>query len=94
MYLDLMAHWDRALPGKILHVQHEEVVENLEASVRRLLDFCGLDFEPACLDFYRTRRDIHSASSEQVRQPLNRQGLDQWRHFEPWLGPLKTALAQ
>jgi hypothetical protein len=82
------------LPGKIQHVQHEQVVLDLEANVRRLLDFCGLDFEPGCLDFHTTRRDIHSASSEQVRQPLNRQGLDQWRHFEPWLGPLKAALAQ
>jgi tetratricopeptide (TPR) repeat protein len=94
LYLEVMAHWDRALPGKILHVQHEQVVLDLEANVRRLLDFCGLDFEPGCLDFHTTRRDIHSASSEQVRQPLNRQGLDQWRHFEPWLGPLKAALAQ
>ncbi len=93
MYLRLMAHWDEVLPGKILRVQHEEVVEDLEASVRRILDFCGLDFEPACLEFHKTRRDIHSASSEQVRQPINREGLDQWRHFEPWLGPLKTALA-
>jgi predicted Zn-dependent protease len=94
LYLEVMAHWDRALPGKILHVQHEHVVEDLEANVRRLLDFCGLDFEPGCLDFHRTRRDIHSASSEQVRQPLNARGLDQWRHFDPWLGPLKAALAQ
>ena len=94
LYLEVMAHWDRALPGKILHVQHENVVEDLEANVRRLLDFCGLDFEPGCLDFHRTRRDIHSASSEQVRQPLNRQGVDQWHHFEPWLGPLKAALAR
>ena len=92
LYLEVMAHWDRALPGKILHVQHEQVVEDLEANVRRLLDFCGLDFEPGCLDFHLTQRDIHSASSEQVRQPLNREGLAQWRHFEPWLGPLKAAL--
>jgi tetratricopeptide (TPR) repeat protein len=91
--LEVMAHWDETLPRKILHVQHESVVEDLETNVHRLLNFCGLEFEPACLDFHKTRRDIHSASSEQVRQPLNRQGLDQWRHFEPWLGPLKAALA-
>jgi tetratricopeptide (TPR) repeat protein len=94
MYEGLMAHWDHALPGKILRVQHENVVEDLETHVRRILDFCQLDFEPACLDFHKTRRDIHSASSEQVRQPINREGLDQWRHFEPWLGPLKAALAR
>jgi tetratricopeptide (TPR) repeat protein len=94
LYLEVMGHWDRALPGKILHVQHEQVVLDLETHVRRLLDFCGLDFEPGCLNFHTTRRDIHSASSEQVRQPLNARGLDQWRHFEPWLAPLKAALAQ
>jgi hypothetical protein len=93
MYVDLMAHWDRALPGKVLRVQHEDVVEDLEANVRRILEFCGLDFEPACVDFHRTERRVHTASSEQVRRPINREGVDQWRHYEPWLGPLKTALA-
>jgi tetratricopeptide (TPR) repeat protein len=94
MYLKLMDHWDLALPGKVLRVQHENVVEDLEGSVRRILDFCHLDFEPDCLDFHKTRRDIHSASSEQVRQPINREGLNQWHHFEPWLGPLQAALAR
>jgi predicted Zn-dependent protease len=93
MYVDLMAHWDRALPVKIMRVQHEDIVENLEANVRRILEFCDLDFEPACVDFHKTERRIHTASSEQVRQPINREGLDQWRHYEPWLGPLKAALA-
>jgi hypothetical protein len=60
--------------------------------VRRLLDFCGLEFEPACLEFFRTERSVRTASSEQVRQPIYREGLDQWRHFEPWLGPLRAAL--
>jgi tetratricopeptide (TPR) repeat protein len=92
MYVDLMAHWDGALPGKILRVQHEDVVEDLEANVRRILEFCDLDFEPACVDFHKTERRIHTASSEQVRQPINREGLDQWRNYEPWLGPLKAAL--
>lgn len=91
-YVELMAHWDSVLPGRILRVQHEEVVEDLEGNVRRLLEYCGLPFEPACLEFHKTERSIRTASSEQVRQPIFREGLDQWRHFEPWLGPLKQAL--
>ena len=65
---------------------------DLEGNVRRVLQFCGLDFEPACIEFHRTHRQVHSASPEQVRQPIYREGLDQWRHFEAWLGPLKAAL--
>jgi tetratricopeptide (TPR) repeat protein len=91
-YLDLMRHWDAALPGRILRVQHEDVVEDLEGSVRRILDFCGLPFEPACIEFHKTERSIRTASSEQVRQPIFREGLDQWRNFERWLDPLKIAL--
>jgi tetratricopeptide (TPR) repeat protein len=91
-YVELMAHWDAVLPGKILRVQHEEVVEDLEGNVRRLLEFCGLEFEPQCLEFYKTGRSVRTASSEQVRQPIFKDGLDQWRHFEPWLEPLKEAL--
>lgn len=91
-YLELMAHWDLVLPGKILHVTHEEVVEDLEANVRRILDFCGLPFEAQCVEFYKTERSIRTASSEQVRQPIFKEGLDQWRNFEPWLGSLKAAL--
>jgi tetratricopeptide (TPR) repeat protein len=92
MYVDLMAHWDQALPGKVLRIHHENVVEDLEANVRRILEFCNLDFEPACVDFHKTERRVHTASSEQVRQPINREGIDRWRNFEPWLGPLKNAL--
>ena len=92
MYVELMAHWDTALPGRVLRIQHETVVEDLEGNVRRILDFCELDFEPACLDFHKTLRTVHSASSEQVRRPIYREGVDQWRHYEPWLGPLKSAL--
>jgi tetratricopeptide (TPR) repeat protein len=92
MYVELMDHWNAVLPGRILRVQHEDVVEDLEANVRRILEFCGLQFEPGCLEFHRTLRTVHSASSEQVRQPLNREGVDQWRHYEPWLGPFKEAL--
>jgi len=91
-YLELMRHWDEVLPGRILRVWHEDVVEDLEGNVRRILDFCGLPFEPACVEFYRTDRSILSASSEQVRQPIFREGLDQWKNYEPWLGSLKDAL--
>ncbi|MGH8138315.1 MAG: tetratricopeptide repeat-containing sulfotransferase family protein [Steroidobacteraceae bacterium] len=91
-YVALMDHWDTVLPGRILRVQHEELVADLEANVRRLLDFCGLDFEPACLEFYKTERSVRTASSEQVRRPIFKEGLDQWRNFEPWLGPLQQAL--
>jgi tetratricopeptide (TPR) repeat protein len=91
-YLELMAHWDTALPGKVLRVIYEEVVDDLEGNVRRILDFCGLEFEPACVEFYKTARSVRTASSEQVRQPIFREGLEQWRHFEPWLGGLEQAL--
>ena len=91
-YLDLMEHWDRVLPGRVLRMQHEDVVDDLEASVRRLLDYCQLPFEPACLDFHKTRRSVRTPSSEQVRQPIFRDGLELWRGFEPWLGPLQEAL--
>jgi tetratricopeptide (TPR) repeat protein len=92
MYVGLMAHWDSALPGKILRVDYETLVEDLDACVRRILEFCGLEFEPDCLDFHKTQRSVHTASSEQVRLPIFKQGLDQWRHFDPWLGPFKAAL--
>ena len=91
-YEELMAHWDRVLPGKVLRVQHEDVVEDLEGNVRRLLEFCGLEFDPACLEFHKTERSVRTASSEQVRRPIFKEGLDQWRRFEPWLGPLQEAL--
>ena len=91
-YLQLMQHWDAVLPGWILRVQHEDLVDDLEGNVRRILEFCGLDFEPQCIEFYKTVRSVRTASSEQVRQPIYREGLDHWKHFEPWLGPLKDAL--
>jgi tetratricopeptide (TPR) repeat protein len=91
-YLDLMRHWETVLPGRVLRVQHEDVVNDLEGSVRRLLDFCELGFEPACVEFHKTERSIRTASSEQVRQPIYREGLEQWRHYEPWLGSLREAL--
>jgi tetratricopeptide (TPR) repeat protein len=91
-YLELMRHWDQVLPGRILRVWHEDVVADLEGNVRRMLEFCGLPFEPQCLSFHETRRSVRTASSEQVRRGLYSEGLDQWKHFEPWLGPLKEAL--
>lgn len=91
-YIELMDHWDAVLPGRVLRVQHEDVVEDLEGSVRRILDYCGLPFEDACIAFHKTRRSVRTPSSEQVRQPIFRDGLDQWKNFEPWLGPLRAAL--
>ncbi len=91
-YLELMRHWNTVLPGRVLRIQHEDLVDDLPGNVHRLLDYCGLEFEPACIEFYKTERSVRTASSEQVRQPLYREGLDQWRHYEPWLGPLREAL--
>lgn len=91
-YVELMDHWDAVLPGKVLRVQYEDVVGDLETQVRRLLDYCGLEFEPACLSFHRTDRAVRTPSSEQVRQPIFQSGLDYWRNYETWLAPLKEAL--
>ncbi len=91
-YVKLMDHWDNVLPGYVLRVEHEEVVEDLEGQVRRILDFCELPFEQACIDYHQTERSIRTPSAEQVRQPIFRTGLEQWRHYESWLGPLKEAL--
>jgi tetratricopeptide (TPR) repeat protein len=91
-YADLMAHYDAVLPGRAHRVIYEDLVEDLETQVRSLLDHCGLPFEPACLNFHKTDRAIRTVSSEQVRRPIYRAALDHWRHFEPWLEPLKAAL--
>jgi predicted Zn-dependent protease len=93
-YVELMAHFDAVLPGRIHRVIYETMVEDTEAEVRRLLEYCGLPFEAACLRFYETDRAVRTASSEQVRTPIFREGVDQWRHYEPWLGPLKAALGR
>jgi hypothetical protein len=87
-----MRHWEAVLPGRVLRVSYEDLVEDLEGNVPRVLDFCGLKFEPACVEFYKTERGIRTASSEQVRQPIFRDGLLQWRNYEPWLGALKNGL--
>jgi predicted Zn-dependent protease len=91
-YVELMNHWDRVLPGYVLRVQYEDVVADLETQVRRVLDFCSLPFDEACLAFHQTERSVRTPSSEQVRQPIYRSGLEQWRNYEPWLGPLKMSL--
>ncbi|MGZ3312891.1 MAG: sulfotransferase [Caulobacteraceae bacterium] len=91
-YVALMRHWDEALPGRVLRVQHEDVIDDLEGSVRRILDYCGLPFEEACIRFHENTRAVRTPSSEQVRRPIFRDGLDQWRSYEPWLEPLKAAL--
>jgi predicted Zn-dependent protease len=91
-YLDLMRHWDEALPGRVLRVVHEDVVADTEGSVRRILDHIGLPFEPGCLAFHTTQRSVRTPSSEQVRQPIFSDSLDQWRKFEPELAPLRSAL--
>lgn len=91
-YEKLMAHFATVLPGRILRVSYEDLVDDPELQSRRLLDYCGLDFEAGCLRFFETDRAIRTPSSEQVRRPIFRDGLDQWRRFEPWLGPLVGAL--
>ncbi|NJO13068.1 MAG: sulfotransferase, partial [Gammaproteobacteria bacterium] len=91
-YVELMHHYDAVLPGRIHRVIYEQLVEDTEPQVRRLLAYCGLPFDERCLRFYENERAVRTASSEQVRQPIYRDGVDQWRHYEEWLGPLKTAL--
>jgi hypothetical protein len=80
------------LPGRVHRVVYERMVDDTEGEVRRLLDYCGLPFEDGCLRFFENPRAVRTASSEQVRQPIYRDGIDHWRHFEPWLGPLQQAL--
>ncbi|WP_137679933.1 tetratricopeptide repeat-containing sulfotransferase family protein [Aurantiacibacter suaedae] len=92
-YVDLMAHWDEVLPGKVLRVQHEDVLDDPEGQIRRMLDYCGLEFEESCLAFHQTDRAVRTASSEQVRQPINRKGQGAWVPFDRWLGDLRDALA-
>ncbi len=91
-YVELMVHFDAVLPGRVHRVIYEDLVENTEAEIRRLLDHCGLPFEAGCLNFHQNDRAVRTVSSEQVRRPIFREGLDQWRSYEPWLGPLKHAL--
>jgi tetratricopeptide (TPR) repeat protein len=91
-YVELMDHWDAVLPGFVLRVQHEDVVHDLDTQVRRILDFCSLPFEQNCIEFYKTKRNVRTPSSEQVRQPIYTTGLEQWRNFEQHLQPLIDSL--
>jgi hypothetical protein len=91
-YVEIMALYDAMLPGRVHRVIYERLVDDTETEVRRLLAYCGLPFEESCLSFYSNERAVRTASSEQVRRPIYRDGVDQWRHYEAWLGPLKTAL--
>jgi tetratricopeptide (TPR) repeat protein len=91
-YIELMAHFDTVLPGRVYRVIHEELLADTEAQVRSLLAHCGLDFEDSCLRFYENERAVRTASAQQVRRPISRAGMDQWRHFEPWLAPLRETL--
>lgn len=89
MYFELMTHFDQALPGIVHRVVYESLVKNTEAEIRSLLEFCGLPFEESCLNFHQNERSVSTASAEQVRVPINHDGLHQWRHYERWLGPLQ-----
>lgn len=91
-YVDLMHHIDGVLPQKVHRVIYENMIEDTEGEVRRLLDFCGLPFEDECLRFYENDRPVRTASSQQVRRPIFREGIDHWRHYETWLGPLRDSL--
>ena len=91
-YVELLAHFDAVLPGRIHRVIYEQMIDDTEAEVRRLLAYCGLPFEAGCLRFYENERAVRTASSEQVRQPIFRDAVEHWRNFEPWLGPVKEAL--
>ena len=91
-YVELMAHYDSVLPGKIHRVTYEQLVTDPEKEIRRIFKYLGLPFEERCLRFHETERAVRTASSEQVRMPLYKSGVDHWKNFEPWLGPLKAAL--
>ena len=93
-YVSLMDHWETVLPGAILRVQHEDVLDDLEGQVSRMLDYLGLPFEQSCLEFHKSKRAVRTASSEQVRRPINRDGVAAWKPYEPWLGPLRSALGR
>ena len=87
-----MAHVDSVLPGRVHRVIYERMVEDTESEVRALLAYCGLEFEPRCLEFHKTERAVRTASSEQVRRPIYKDATEEWRPYEPFLDPLKEAL--
>jgi hypothetical protein len=91
-YLKIMEHWDKVLPNKVHRVVYENMVENTEIEIKKLLEYCQLDFEENCLSFYKTKRTVRTPSSEQVRQPIYKKGVGQWEYFNKWLDPLKETL--
>jgi tetratricopeptide (TPR) repeat protein len=91
-YVELMAHFDAVLPGRVHRVIYEAMIESTQSEVRRLLAYCGLPFDERCMRFYENDRAVRTASSEQVRQPIYRDAVDHWQHYRPWLGPLQSAL--
>jgi hypothetical protein len=91
-YVELMTHFDQVLPGRVHRVFYERLVADPESEIRRLLEYLELPFEPNCLEFHKTARVVTTRSSEQVRRPIYKAGVDRWRKYEPWLGPLKSAL--
>ncbi|WP_197018428.1 tetratricopeptide repeat-containing sulfotransferase family protein [Sphingomonas sp. URHD0057] len=93
-YVAAMRHFDEVLPGRVHRLIHDDLVDDLEGEVRRLLNYVGVPFDEACLRFYETERAVHTPSSEQVRRPINRAGFGKWRNYEPWLGDLKGALGE
>jgi hypothetical protein len=93
-YVALMEHFDAVLPGRVHRVHYEQLVADPQGELQKVLDYCGLPFEEQCLRFYENRRVVHTISSEQVRQPLYADSVDQWRHYEAWLGPLKNVLGE
>lgn len=93
-YIDLMNHWNKVLPGQILTVNYQDLVEDVSPTIKKILEFCGLEFEKSCLDFYKNKRAVATISSEQVRQPIYKDGLSHWKNFEEYMGPMKAALKQ
>ena len=92
-YIEMMNHWDDVMPGAVLRVQYEDVVGDLESQVRRILDYCGLPFEEACLEFHKSARPVNTASAEQVREPIYKSGVEFWRNFDPWSDELRDVLS-
>lgn len=93
-YVDLMSHWDKVIPEFVLRVNNEDVIEDLEGQVRRILEFCELPFEEACLNFHQTQRNVRTPSAEQVRKPVSRAGVAQWKPFREYLAPLQKVLGE
>jgi hypothetical protein len=91
-YWRFMRHFDSIEPGAAHRVINERLIESPEPIIRGLLDHCGLPFEPDCLEFHKNTRAVRTPSAEQVRRPINSDGVDTWRHYEQWLDPLKDAL--